>query len=242
MKYNYLYILSLCTVLISFSSNIYAADNVQEKNDISVAISADLTGVTVNHKGKDFKIMRNQDTEAVINPQFAKTSRACPPFCIQPISLAPGVETLGEIEVLDYLSKMHKGDNSILVVDSRTPDWSAKGTIPGAKNIPWNALNPKLGATTEKIMQIMSDQFGVKLATDVDAFAVDEAIVDGDTSKVFDFSDAKTLVLFCNGMWCGQSPNNIKNLLRFGYPADKLKWYRGGMQAWSILGLSTAKP
>ena len=85
MKYNYLYILSLCTVLISFSSNIYAADNVQEKNDISVAISADLTGVTVNHKGKDFKIMRNQDTEAVINPQFAKTSRACPPFCIHPI-------------------------------------------------------------------------------------------------------------------------------------------------------------
>ena len=88
----------------------------------------------------------------------------------------------------------------------------------------------------------MSAQFGVKLATDVDAFAVDEAIVDGDTSKVFDFSDAKTLVLFCNGMWCGQSPNNIKNLLKFGYPADKLKWYRGGMQAWSILGLSTAKP
>ena len=137
---------------------------------------------------------------------------------------------------------MHKGDKSILVVDSRTPDWSAKGTIPGAKNIPWNELNPKLGATTEKIMQIMSDQFGVKLATDVDAFAVDEAIVDGDTRKVFDFSNAKTLVLFCNGMWCGQSPNNIKNLLKFGYPADKLKWYRGGMQAWSILGLSTAKP
>jgi len=105
MKYSYLSILSLCTGLASFSSNIYAADNTQEENKISVAIRADLTGVTVNHKGKDFRIMRNQDTEAVINPQFAKTSRTCPPFCIQPISLAPGVETLGEIEVLDYLSK-----------------------------------------------------------------------------------------------------------------------------------------
>jgi len=242
MKYSYLYIFSFCAFLIGHASNIYAADKSMEEDDISVAISADLTGVTVTHKGKDFWIMRNQDTEAVINPQFAKTSRSCPPFCIQPISLAPGVQTLGEIEVLDYLSKIHADDNSILVVDSRTSDWSAKGTIPGTKNIPWNGLNPKLGATTEGIMKIMSEQFGVKLATDVDAFSVDEAIVDGDTSEVFDFSNAKTLVLFCNGMWCGQSPNNIKNLLKFGYPAEKLKWYRGGMQAWSILGLSTAKP
>ncbi len=242
MKYPLLYIFSVCAFLFGHTSNIYAADASLDEGDISVAISADLTGVTVTHKGKDFRIMRDQDTEAVINPQFAKTSRSCPPFCIQPISLAPGVETLGEIEVLDYLSKMHVGDNSILVVDSRTPDWVTKGTIPGTKNIPWSGLNPKLGATTERIMKIMSDQFSVKLAANVDAFAVDEAIVDGDTSEVFDFSNAKTLVLFCNGMWCGQSPNNIKNLLKFGYPADKLKWYRGGMQAWSILGLSTVKP
>ena len=54
-----------------------------------------------------------------------------------------------------------------------------------------------------------------------------------------DFSKAKTLVLFCNGMWCGQSPNNIKSLLKMGYPADKIKWYRGGMQDWEVLGLTT---
>ena len=58
---------------------------------------------------------------------------------------------------------------------------------------------------------------------------------------LWDYSSAKTLVMFCNGMWCGQSPNNIKNLLKFGYPADKIKWYRGGMQNWEILGLTTAK-
>jgi rhodanese-related sulfurtransferase len=63
-----------------------------------------------------------------------------------------------------------------------------------------------------------------------------------ESEGLWNFNDAKTLVLFCNGMWCGQSPNNIKNLLRFGYPADKIKWYRGGMQDWEMLGLSTAKP
>jgi hypothetical protein len=28
-------------------------------------------------------------------------------------------------------------------------------------------------------------------------------------------------------------------LLALGYPAHKLKWYRGGMQSWKSLGLTT---
>jgi hypothetical protein len=144
------------------------------------------------HDGKKTTITRNQDQKNTVNPAFAKTSRKCPPFCIQPAVLAPGVETIAEVEMLDYLSKMSAGDDSILVIDSRTPDWVKK--------------------------------FGVK-----------------ELEGLWDYSNARTLVMFCNGMWCGQSPNNIKNLLKFGYPADKIKWYRGGMQDWEILGLSTAK-
>jgi hypothetical protein len=30
-------------------------------------------------------------------------------------------------------------------------------------------------------------------------------------------------------------------LLNFGYPAHKLKWYRGGMQDWEILGLTVVR-
>ena len=37
---------------------------------------------------------------------------------------------------------------------------------------------------------------------------------------LFYFDTAKTLVLYCNGMWCGQSPNNIKSLLKYGYPVS----------------------
>ncbi len=57
-----------------------------------------------------------------------------------------------------------------------------------------------------------------------------------------DFSQAKTLVLFCNGLWCGQSHANIRTLLRAGYPPEKLKWYRGGMQDWAVAGLTIVKP
>ena len=206
-----------------------------------VGITPDLMSITVKHNGKDMEIKRNQDNSATVDPAFAKTSRPCPPFCIQPIVLAPGVETLGEVEVIHYLDKMSKGDTSIMVIDSRTPDWVTKGTIPGAKNIPWTKLNPAKGATTEGILAILTGEFGAKLKQGKDALDLDEAIVANKVGDVIDYSGAKTLVMFCNGMWCGQSPNNIKNLLKFGYPAEKIKWYRGGMQNWSNLGLTKAK-
>jgi rhodanese-related sulfurtransferase len=192
--------------------------------DVAVKITPNLASVDVMHNGKKVTIMRDQNQKATVDPNFAKTSRKCPPFCINPIKLAPGVETLGEVEVLDYLAKMSKGDKSILVVDSRTPDWVARGTIPGAVNVPWTKLAPQKGASPIDIAEIMTTKFGVK-----------------EQEGLFDYRDAKTLVMFCNGMWCGQSPNNIRTLLRFGYPADKIKWYRGGMQNWSNLGLTTVK-
>jgi rhodanese-related sulfurtransferase len=191
---------------------------------LDVNIAADLPSVDVMHKGQKVTIQRNQDQNNTVNPAFAKTSRPCPAFCIQPGTIAPGVDTIGELEVLHYLKKMSDGDKSILVIDSRTPDWVAKGTIPGAVNIPWDQLNiGKFDPIT--VQDILEKQLGGKFQ---DGF--------------WDFTNAKTLVLFCNGMWCGQSPTNIKGLLKIGYPAQKIKWYRGGMQDWEVLGLTTAKP
>ena len=234
MKYHHLITASAAVLALSLSATVSA-----EK--LAVGITPDLQKLDFKHDGKSFTIMRNQDQKNTINENFAKTSRKCPPFCIQPIVLAPGVETLGEVEIIHYIKKMSEGEN-ILVVDSRTPDWVERGTIPGAKNIPWTRLNPAKGATTEGIIEVMTKEFGAKLAEGADAFTVDEAVAEGNASKAFDYSQAKTLVMFCNGMWCGQSPNNILNLLKFGYPAEKLKWYRGGMQDWEVLGLSTVKP
>jgi rhodanese-related sulfurtransferase len=196
------------------------------------SVLADTVGITPDLKkfegvvnGEKITIVRNQDTDNEISPTFSRTSRPCPPFCIQPATLAPGVETIAELEVIDYIQKISEGDDSILLIDSRSPDWVARGTIPGAVNLPWTKLNPARGADPISIGEIMVEQFGVQ-----------------EMEGLWDYRDAKTLVMFCNGMWCGQSPNNIKSLLRFGYPADKIKWYRGGMQDWEILGLSTVKP
>lgn len=204
-------------LLMLLASTVVAAD-------LKVKITNDLASVDVMHNGKKITIMRNQDNKNNVIDAFAKTSRNCPPFCINPMQLAPGVETIGEVEVLDYLKRASDGDESILVIDSRTPDWIKRGTIPGSVNIPWTKLNPAKGASPFDISDIMQGKFDVK-----------------EQEGLFNFSDAKTLVMFCNGMWCGQSPNNIRTLLKFGYPAHKIKWYRGGMQNWENLGLTTAK-
>jgi rhodanese-related sulfurtransferase len=205
-----------------------------------VGITSELMSVDVDQNNEIIQIVRNQDNTAMISEDYAKTSRPCPPFCIQPMVYASGVETLGELEVIDHVVRMQQGEN-ILVIDSRTPDWLERGTIPGAVNVPFTDLTPSKGATTEGIMNIMLNQFGVSLKGDADEFTVDESIVAGTVGEVFDYSNAKTLVLFCNGMWCGQSPASMGALIKFGYPKSKLKWFRGGMQTWNILGLSTTK-
>jgi rhodanese-related sulfurtransferase len=184
-------------------------------------IITDMPAVEVLHLGKPVAIRREQNPSATIRADYAITARKCPPYCIQPMQLTPGVETLGELEILDCLKRIRDGEDRLLVVDSRTPDLYAKGTIPGATNIPF-AQNMAGQAT---------DLPGVKM-TLVDVFKVKES------NGTFDFSSACMLAIFCNGPWCGQTPNYIRTLLSLGYPAGKLKWYRGGMQDWCSLGLT----
>jgi rhodanese-related sulfurtransferase len=194
-------------------------------------ITPAMESVEVMHNGKMVTITRSSDDSAHIPDAYQKTARHCPPFCIQPMQIVPGVETVGELEVLGYLKRISNGDRTVMVVDSRTPDWNQRGTIPGSVHVPWDRINTDVAgafeveAEADTMVDILTQQFGARL-------------VDGK----WDFRNAKTLVLFCNGIWCPQSSINIKTLSKLGYPAYKLKWYRGGMQSWVSVGLTAVKP
>jgi len=191
--------------------------------DKPVGITAEQPYLDVIHEGKLFRIQRNQDNSAEIDFDYAHTSRPCPPFCIQPMQLAPGVETIGELELLEYLKRITRRDTRVLVIDSREADWLIRsGIIPGAIHLPWQRLHPA-HAEPQAVAEILEMQFGAAR-----------------TGPMWNFENARTLVFYCNGVWCGQSPTNIKQLLAVGYPPHKLKWYRGGMQSWKSLGLATA--
>ncbi len=220
MRYSHFLPLFMMTLLVSGPAVVHA-----DASKLKVNITPKIASITVKHQGKPITIQRNQDTQNKIIEDYALTSRECPPFCVQPMQLLPGVNTVGEIEMLDFLTRVAKGDDTLLIIDSRTPDWVAKGTIPSAVNIPWTQLHREAASFEPIVIEgLLTDRFGA-------------TVEDG----IWDFSKAKELVMFCNGPWCGQSPTNIKTLVSMGYPADKIHWYRGGMQAWTSLGLTTAK-
>jgi rhodanese-related sulfurtransferase len=193
----YLYPGLLAAALVA--PNTHAAEEVR--------ITEDLLEVEVETADGPVVIRRDQDTFATIDPNFSMTSRPCPPFCIQPMNPAPGVTTVGELELIDFLRESRG-----LLIDGRTENYYFKETIPGAVNMPY----------TE--MAIRLDELGCVRA-----------------EKRWDCSEALDVLLFCNGAWCGQSPTAIRAMVREGYPPERIRYYRGGMQAWKSLGLTTVE-
>jgi rhodanese-related sulfurtransferase len=190
---------------------------------LEVNITSQIDEFQVRHGEKVITVRRKQDTDAMLEFDFARTSRPCPPFCAQPIQVNEDVRTIGEIELIEFMKNdLAKGLG--LLIDARTTDWHKRGTIPGSVNIPYVKLNPAQGADEITLEESLL-QLGGKVV-----------------NATWDFSQAKKLVLWCNGPWCGQSPTAIRGLISVGYPPDKLLYYRGGMQLWRIFGLPVVSP
>ena len=177
-------------------------------------ITDGLLEVSIKKDGKVYTIKR--DVEAIpklyLNPLRGK---------IAPMIIDKEIETIAELEVIEYFKKSEKNE-SIILVDARTEDWYEKIHIPSAINIPFTNFGNK-----ENAIETVTLEFDVEKKKD----------------GSLDFSNAKTIIVYCNGAWCAQSEQLIKkakfSLLKLGYPKNKIKYYRGGMQSWVSLGLST---
>ncbi|MFP6782569.1 MAG: rhodanese-like domain-containing protein, partial [Gammaproteobacteria bacterium] len=65
-------------VLIGLVTNL-AADG----SDLEVKISPTIESISVMHNNERLTITREQNLTNLVNEIYAKTSRPCPPFCIQ---------------------------------------------------------------------------------------------------------------------------------------------------------------
>ncbi|KYJ85730.1 rhodanese-like domain-containing protein [Sulfurovum riftiae] len=155
-------------------------------------------------------------------PEACKSTYVHTKGKLQPLQLYDDLETYGELEVLAFIKKMQTNDN-LLLVDSRKESWFNYMTIPGAINMPFNYFKKR-----------NNYEFHFE-------YALKYLGVTKDKEGWYDFRNAKTLLLFCNGPWCSQSPAMIHALREIGYPVEKLKWYRGGMQDWLGAGLTSTR-
>ena len=115
---------------------------------------------------------------------------------VAPIQLAPGVRTVGELEVIEQI------DAGLPLVDTRLAHFYRQGTIPSACNVTHESMTDSIEG------------------------------LDPDVATVF----------FCNGPQCAATPAAIRTLLRAGYPAASILYYRGGIHDWVTLGLPLQTP
>ncbi len=203
------------------------------------AKSLEQAGVTVKSQGKTYYVKRiipdickqipiNNNMLWTGNYANPKVPEACKSTYVHtkgrllPMKLDDELETYGELEVLATLKEMQSNPD-LLLVDSRNEEWYEYRTIPGAVNMPFRYFKYR-------------DDYEFHFE-----YALKFLGVDRDKEGEYDFSKAKTVVLFCNGPWCSQSPSMIFALLEIGYPAEKLKWYRGGMQDWLGAGMTSTR-
>ena len=139
-----------------------------------------------------------------------------------PMHLHEDINTYGELEVLAFIKHM-QSDDSMMLIDGRKQDWYDYRTIPGAINMPFHHFKERKAFEFEFEHELRT--LGVIINED----------------ETLDFSKAKTIVIFCNGPWCSQSVAMIKALLEIGYPAENMKWYRGGIQTWLAAGMTSTR-
>lgn len=186
--------------------------------NIPVKINSHMPYIYTYDSGKKVKVQRIQDTNNYLTDDYTKTSRACPPFCIQPTKVDEGIKNIEELELLNFM-KTKVADQKGVVVDARLKSWFELETIPSAINIPYPAIQNASKEKAKKIFQIL----GMKVKED----------------GTWDFSNAKELAIFCNGVWCEQSKHFIDGMIKHNYPKEKLYYYRSGFQGWKLLGLTT---
>lgn len=165
--------------------------------------------------GERVLIGRGNPDAARFAMRFASVQDECDRPCIAPLQVAEGVQSLDESQVLDFLTTQVAG-NIGLMVDARRPEERAVGFIPGSVNLPHSTVAEGNSFRDDILKALGAREF------------------DG----LYNFADARQLLVYDNGPASNDAGLLVANLLAAGYPAELIRYYRGGMQVWAVLGLS----
>lgn len=182
-----------------------------------VQAQEDLSGAEISFvfDGAPVAIAPNFSEAATYAARFAAVVPSCDPHCIAPQIVADGIETIVETDVLDFLLN-GVAQSQGLLVDARMPTERSKGFIPGSVSLPHETLGK-------------NNEFRDDILKALGARAFED---------VFNFADAQNLVVFDNGPSQNDAGLLIAHFMEAGYPPEKIRYYRGGMQVWSVVGLT----
>ena len=197
---------------------IFLVSTVAKESNLLVNLNDKISSVSTTDQGKEIEIIRIQDSKHRLTDDFAKTSRACPPYCIQPTKIHKDILNIGELEILEFIQKEVSTHQGILV-DTRLKSWFELESIPSAINIPYLSVKNFSKKNIKKLFVTLGKK----------------ELSDG----TWDFSKAKKLVVFDNGAWCAQAQHFVDALIEHNYPTSKILYYRSGLQGWKLMGLTT---
>lgn len=227
------------------SPQISVADAESGKN--IAPLKPDVPYLFVTHQGRSIRVERDIDASYLargnIRGTLIQNAKSCPPLCLLPMTLDIPVDTWGENEIIDFMLNDMR-DKRGTMIDIRSKSTYDIATIPGSehwfiRDLMQEAEIDKLDKRFESFGARRHD--GIPLLTRIKSML---GIVDtSNQTDEWDFSDAKTLVFW------GVSPMEkapvvaIEHMLQAGYPAHKLKWYRGGLASWQYWGFNmVSKP
>lgn len=155
------------------------------------------------------------DTQFVVQtPSGPVTVTRSKTVCAFPKGVLQPLVPLPGVTPVTEIEVLHALNNpAVMVIDMRDEEDPLEATIPNTFHIPYNEIEDRL------------DKLACKRRAD----------------KSWDCSGAFGIIAFCHGPMCLQSPAGIKNMVRMGYPVEKISYYRGGMMDWQALGLTTVK-
>jgi rhodanese-related sulfurtransferase len=206
----------------------------------AVSMALQINGVRTNYKEKEIFISRMKNPKCLkvgVTPENVfggnLAGRHVPRECkktfvtslgvVQAMKIDDEIVTVGEIEVLKFLQLLDFEPEKYIIVDARNEEWFQQMAIPHAVNIPYLNI---------KYYEDFPDEIDKNMAL---------LNVKKDKKGTLDFSEAKEVIVYCNGSWCPQSVKMIKALAAMGYPKKKLFWYRGGLQDWIGAGFTVMK-
>ncbi len=155
------------------------------------------------------------DTKFILQtPSSPVTVTRSKTACAYPKGALQPLVPLPGVTPVTEIEVLHALNNpSVMVINMCDEEDPLKATIPNTFHIPYNEIEDRL------------DKLGCQRRAD----------------RSWDCSGAVSIIAFCYGPMCLQSPAGIKNMVHMGYPVDKIAYYRGGMMDWEALGLTTVK-